>query len=102
MGSEASDRQSRLFDDDAAVEPVLISACLPGIPCRWHGRRAKRRDKLIDRLRRKYAVVPVFFTASSRRCPSTQPPKPWTHSIAAARARSQRRVSSPTPCDSVV
>ena len=26
--------------------PVLISACLLGIPCRWHGRRPKRRDKL--------------------------------------------------------
>ena len=40
-------------------EPVLISACFLGIPCRWHGRRAKRRDKLIERLKRKYILVPV-------------------------------------------
>ena len=40
-------------------EPVLISACLLGIPCRWHGRRPKRRDKLLARLKRKYVLVPV-------------------------------------------
>ena len=40
-------------------EPVLISACLLGIPCRWHGRRAKRRDALLDRLKRRYVLVPV-------------------------------------------
>ena len=40
-------------------EPVLISACLLGIPCRWHGRRAKRRDDLIERLKKKYVLVPV-------------------------------------------
>lgn len=40
-------------------EPVLISTCLLGIPCRWHGRRAKRRDALIGRLKRKYVLVPV-------------------------------------------
>lgn len=40
-------------------EPVLISACFLGIPCRWHGRRAKRRDKLIERLKRQYVLVPV-------------------------------------------
>jgi len=40
-------------------EPVLISACLLGIPCRWHGRRAKRRDKLIQRLKKRYVLVPV-------------------------------------------
>lgn len=40
-------------------EPILISACLLGIPCRWHGRRAKRRDKLIERLKQKYVLVPV-------------------------------------------
>jgi len=40
-------------------EPVLISACFLGIPCRWHGRRAKRRDKLIERLKKKYVLVPV-------------------------------------------
>ncbi len=40
-------------------EPVLISACFLGIPCRWHGRRAKPRDKLIARLKRRYILVPV-------------------------------------------
>ena len=39
--------------------PVLISACFLGIPCRWHGRRAKKRDKLIERLKKKYALVPI-------------------------------------------
>lgn len=39
--------------------PVLISACFLGIACRWHGRRAKRRDKLIERLKRRYVLVPV-------------------------------------------
>lgn len=50
--------QRRLFDDRPS-EPVLISACLLGIPCRWHGRRAKRRDELIERLKRRYVLVPV-------------------------------------------
>lgn len=40
-------------------EPVLISACLLGIPCRWHGRRAKRRDALIKQLKKRYVLVPV-------------------------------------------
>lgn len=40
-------------------EPVLISACLLGVPCRWHGRRGKRRDALIERLKKKYVLVPV-------------------------------------------
>ena len=40
-------------------EPVLISACLLGIPCRWHGQRAKRRDELIERLKRRFVLVPV-------------------------------------------
>ena len=41
------------------LEPVLISTCLLGIPCRWHGRRAKRRDKLIERLKKRYVLVPI-------------------------------------------
>ena len=41
------------------LEPVLISACLLGIPCRWHGRRPKRRDALIKRLKKRYVLVPV-------------------------------------------
>jgi len=40
-------------------EPVLISACFLGIPCRWHGRRPKKRDKLIEKLKAKYVLVPV-------------------------------------------
>jgi len=39
--------------------PVLISACLLGVPCRWHGRRAKRRDGLLARLKTRYVLVPV-------------------------------------------
>jgi len=50
--------QSDLFGQPFK-EPVLISACFLGIPCRWHGRRAKRRDKLIDRLKRQFVLVPV-------------------------------------------
>ena len=40
-------------------EPVLISACFLGIPCRWHGRRAKKRQALINKLRRRYVLVPI-------------------------------------------
>jgi len=40
-------------------EPVLVSACFLGIPCRWHGRRAKRRDALLERLKKKCVLVPV-------------------------------------------
>jgi len=40
-------------------EPVLISACLLGIPCRWHGRRPKKRQAIIDRLKKRYVLVPV-------------------------------------------
>ena len=58
MDSTADQKQRMLFDAQAS-EPVLISACLLGIPCRWHGRRAKRRDELIERLKRKYVLVPV-------------------------------------------
>jgi len=47
------------FETRSYQEPVLISACFLGIPCRWHGRRAKRRDKLIERLKKKYVLVPV-------------------------------------------
>ncbi len=47
------------FDCRAYKEPVLISACFLGIPCRWHGRRAKKRDKLIEKLKTNYILVPV-------------------------------------------
>lgn len=33
--------------------PVLISACLLGIPCRWHGRRPEKRVRLIESLKRR-------------------------------------------------
>jgi uncharacterized protein YbbK (DUF523 family) len=54
--------QSTLFSDPASnfrKEPVLISMCFLGIPCRWHGRRAKLRRKLIEELKKKYVLVPV-------------------------------------------
>jgi len=39
--------------------PILVSACFFGIPCRWHGRRAKRRDALLARLKKRYVLVPI-------------------------------------------
>lgn len=48
-----------LFDLASQKEPVLISACLLGIPCRYHGRRARRRDDLIEKLKEKYILIPV-------------------------------------------
>ncbi len=58
MGQE---HQSKLFGQETHTfkRPVLISACFLGIPCRWHGRRAKRRDDLIERLMKKFVLVPV-------------------------------------------
>ena len=53
------EEQSALFAG-LSSEPVLISACFLGIPCRWHGRRAKRRDALLARLKEKYVLVPVY------------------------------------------
>ena len=57
-----SDNQQYLFarsDVQPYREPVLISACLLGIPCRWHGRRPAKRDKLIERLKKGHVLVPV-------------------------------------------
>jgi uncharacterized protein YbbK (DUF523 family) len=51
--------QGCLFDGGTHIEPVLVSACLLGIPCRWHGRRPKKREELIRRLRQRYVLVPV-------------------------------------------
>ena len=53
--------QARLFDPKPAV---LISRCLLGVPCRYHGelhRRGKRigRPSLVARLSRKYRLVDV-------------------------------------------
>lgn len=48
-----------LFDCGIDTEPVLISACLLGIACRWHGRKPKKREKLIQRLKKRYVLVPV-------------------------------------------
>jgi uncharacterized protein YbbK (DUF523 family) len=59
MARKADQRQSRPFDAGKQAEPVLVSACLLGIPCRWHGRRPKKREKLIRRLRRRYVIVPI-------------------------------------------
>ncbi len=62
MGAKADRQNSSLFPEfrwERLKEPVLISACFLGIPCRWHGRRPKKRDKLIERLKKKYVLVPV-------------------------------------------
>lgn len=55
------DGSPTLFPDGQSVNkpPVLISACLLGIPCRWHGRRPKRRDELINKLKQRFVLVPV-------------------------------------------
>lgn len=60
--TEKDSGQKSLFPGDKYMpckEPVLVSACFLGIPCSWHGRRAKKRDKLIDELKEKYVLVPV-------------------------------------------
>ena len=59
MTSSKRNCDGYLFDCGTGGEPVLISACLLGIPCRWHGRRPKKRDKLIERLKKRYVLVPV-------------------------------------------
>lgn len=59
MAIDKSKGQACFFDCGQQTEPVLISACLLGIPCRWHGRRAKKREKLISSLKRKYVLVPI-------------------------------------------
>lgn len=54
--------QPKLFSDSECApykEPVLVSMCFLGIPCRWHGRRARIREKLIQELKKKYVLVPV-------------------------------------------
>lgn len=47
------------YQPTAHKPPVLISACFLGFPCRWHGRSAKRREKLFENLRKQYTLVPV-------------------------------------------
>jgi len=59
MARKMDQRQGCLFDGGKSAEPVLVSACLLGIPCRWHGRRAKKREGLIRRLQQRYVLVPV-------------------------------------------
>ena len=59
MANDKRNCESLLFDGEVNAEPALISACLLGIPCRWHGRRPKKRDKLIERLKKRYVLVPV-------------------------------------------
>ena len=60
-GGKGSNQQYlwRREDIRGYCPPVLISACLLGIPCRWHGQRRKRRDKLIERLKKGFVLVPV-------------------------------------------
>ena len=59
MASNNQNCDGYLFNCGINTEPVLISACLLGIPCRWHGHRPKKREKLIERLKKKYVLVPV-------------------------------------------
>jgi len=62
MTGHFGDEQTPLLpleDCPRSAAPVLVSACLLGIPCRWHGRRAKRRDALLARLKRRYVLVPI-------------------------------------------
>lgn len=59
MARKTDQEQGYLFDCGNRTEPVLVSACLLGIPCRWHGRRAKKRGELIERLKRRYVLVPI-------------------------------------------
>ena len=59
MTQKTSQGRGHLFHDDKRTEPVLVSACLLGIPCRWHGRRPKKREGLIKRLKQRYVLVPI-------------------------------------------
>ena len=59
MADKRQGCQGYLFDCGTNKEPVLISACLLGIACRWHGRKPKKRAKLIERLKKRYVLVPV-------------------------------------------
>jgi uncharacterized protein YbbK (DUF523 family) len=62
MTGISAGKQASLFvpeDRPPLPTPVLISACLLGIPCRWHGRRAKRRDALLARLKQRYVLIPI-------------------------------------------
>jgi uncharacterized protein YbbK (DUF523 family) len=59
MSRRPDQRQEYFFDVAKQAEPVVVSACLLGIPCRWHGRRPKKREELIRRLRQRYALVPI-------------------------------------------
>jgi len=59
MTGEKGNCGSYLFDCRKNTEPVIISACLLGIPCRWHGGKPKRRQGLIERLKKRYVLVPV-------------------------------------------
>jgi uncharacterized protein YbbK (DUF523 family) len=59
MSRESDQRQGYLFEGGKYAEPVLVSACLLGIPCRWHGRRPKKRERLLRRLQQRYVLVPI-------------------------------------------
>ncbi|NIM05250.1 MAG: DUF523 domain-containing protein [Armatimonadetes bacterium] len=62
MSSKTRRKQVSLLppeDCPPIAAPVLISACLLGISCRWHGKRPKRRETLLARLKKRYVLVPV-------------------------------------------
>ena len=59
MIGEKQNCNAYLFDCGIDKVSILISTCLLGIPCRWHGRRPKKREQLIERLKKKYVLIPV-------------------------------------------
>jgi uncharacterized protein YbbK (DUF523 family) len=59
MTSNDQNSDGYLFACGNNFEPVLVSACLLGIPCRWHRYKPKKREKLIESLKKRYVLVPV-------------------------------------------
>ena len=58
-GTSTSTVQKPWKSSPPEKESVLVSPCFLGVPCRWHGRRAKRRDTLLAKLKEKYVIIPV-------------------------------------------
>ena len=59
LGHKNTQATGYLFDCGHNNQPALVSACLLGIPCRWHGHRPQKRVKLIERLNKRFVLVPV-------------------------------------------
>jgi len=49
--------------DNSCCLCAMLAECIirsrPGISCRWHGRRAKKRIRLIEVLKKRFVLVPV-------------------------------------------